>query len=287
MILDLLGRLLPGLFRTLTPTVSNFSWLQLLPGFGSEDHLAKSFGLHDQHALLVMGTSWLVVIAVLGFALVARGQLQTALERSGVEKYTADADLSARTAAEVLVSGVLGMITGTLSHKDAEKYFPFLATIFTYILASNLVGFIPGLVPPTESVSTNVAVAVSVFLVFNISGLMRNGTGYIKHLAGPKLALWLFPVTVLVFAIELFGLVLRPATLTIRLSANIFADHLVASVMRGLGESLPVVGAIGAVVLPLPFYFLGLLVCFLQAFVFTLLSTIYIGLAVAHDDGHH
>ena len=77
------------------------------------------------------------------------------------------------------------------------------------------------------------------------------------------------------------------ATLTIRLSANIFADHLVASVMRGLGESLPVVGAIGAVVLPLPFYFLGLLVCFLQAFVFTLLSTIYIGLAVAHDDGHH
>jgi F-type H+-transporting ATPase subunit a len=284
MIGSLLGQLLP-LARV--PMISNFSWFELLPGFGEEDHLAHTLGMHEQEGLTVIATSWLVVAVVLLFAFVARGQLRTALARAGTDKYVADERLTARNAAEVLVEGLRTLFSGTLQHNDVDRFFPFLAGIFTYIFCNNLAGFIPGLPPATESVSNNLAMAIVVFLVFNIAGLARNGFGYVAHLAGPRLPILLIPVTILVFAIELFGLFLRPATLTIRLSANIFADHLVGAIMRDLGAGLGVFGPIMAVILPLPFYALGLLVCFIQAFVFTLLTTIYIGLAVAHDEGHH
>ncbi len=287
MIGSLLGALLP---HAGAPMINSFSWFQLIPGFGEDAHLAHNIGLHDQEALSVIATSWLVVGLVLAFALVARGQLTAALARQGTDKYVADDHLTARSAAEVLIEGLRNLFAGTLSAKDVDRYFPFLASIFTYIFCNNLIGFIPGLPPATESISSNLAMALIVFLVFNIAGLARNGFGYIAHLAGPRLPLWLIPVTVLVFAIELFSLFLRPATLTIRLSANIFADHLVAGIMRDLGASAvdnPLLQALLAVALPLPFFALGLLVCFVQAFVFTLLSTIYLGLAVAHDDGHH
>lgn len=286
MIGTLLGHLLP---RVVEPMVSNFSWFQLLPGFGHDEGLAHALGLHEQEALTTIATSWFVVLLVTAFALVARGQLNAALARAGTDKYVADEGLTARSAAEVLVEGLKNLFSGTLKHKDVETFFPFLAGIFTYIFCSNLVGFLPGMPPSTETLSNNAAMALVVFLVFNIAGLARNGFGYIAHLAGPRLPLWLVPVTILVFAIEAFGLVLRPATLTIRLTANIFADHLVASIMRGLGAGIdiPFVSDALAVIFPLPFYFLGLLVCFVQAFVFTLLTTIYISLAVAHDDGHH
>lgn len=284
MIHSLLSALLPA---ATVPLVNAFSWFQLLPGFGENDHLAHSIGLHEQEGLSVMATSWLVVGLVLIFALVARAQLQRVQQRTGTDRYIADDTLTARNAGEILVQGLYSLVSGTLSHKDADRFFPFLAGIFTYIFFNNLIGFIPGLPPATESVSGNLAMAAVVFLVFNIAGIARNGLGYIKHLAGPKLPAYLIPVTILVFAIELFSLFLRPATLTIRLSANIFADHLVAGIIRELGDSIPMLGPVTAVLLPLPFFALGLLVCFIQAFVFTLLSTIYLSLAVAHDDGHH
>lgn len=284
MITSLLASLLN---QAVTPMVSNFSWFQLIPGFGHGDHLAHSLGMHDQEGLIAIATAWFVVGVVLVFAVVARGQLTAAMARTGTEKYTADESLSARNIAEIAVQGLYGLVSGALSHKDADRFFPFLAGLFVYIFCNNLIGFIPGLPPATENVSSNLALAATVFLVFNIAGLVRNGFGYVQHLAGPRLPLWLTPVTVLVFAIELFGLVLRPATLTIRLSANMFADHLVQSIIRDLGGDIPFIGALAAIALPLPFYALGLLVCFIQAFVFTLLTTIYVSLAVAHDDGHH
>ncbi len=287
MIGSLLGALLP---HALTPMVSSFSWFQLIPGFGHGDHLAHSLGMHEQEALTAIATTWLVVGLVLVFALVARTQLTAVMARAGTDKYIADDRLTARNTAEVLVQGLYTLFSGTLTHKDVDRFFPFLASIFTYIFCNNLIGFIPGLPPATENFSSNLAMALTVFVVFNVAGVARNGFGYIKHLAGPKLPFWLIPVTVLVFAIELFGLFLRPYTLTVRLSANIFADHLVASIIRELGATAvdnPAIQAILAIALPLPFFALGLLVCFVQAFVFTLLSTIYLGLAVAHDDGHH
>jgi F-type H+-transporting ATPase subunit a len=267
---------------------SAFSWFQLVPGFGHANEIGHALGLADAHTAFVIPTAWTVVAVLLAFAFLARRGMERALAQDGPERFIPDATLSARNVGEVLVEGVSNLVGGTLKGKDAAFFFPFLATIFLYILLTNLLGFVPGVLPSTENFSNNFAMSLCVFVVFNVAGLARNGTGYVKHLWGPKLHWALIPLNLLIFGIETFSLFLRPATLSIRLTANIFADHLVSGVVRDLGGAFPsVLSYIGAALLPLPFYALGLLVCFLQAFVFTLLSTIYVGLAVAHDEEHH
>lgn len=283
----MLGSVLQSLLpRMIGAFASDFTWFQLVPGFGHDGGAAEALGLHSSHDATVILTSWAVVLATLGLAGLARLGLDAARARTGDDRYVPGATLTPLTMMEVLVEALRNIIGGSLSAKDVRFYFPFLGTIFLYILFNNLVGFIPGFPPATENFSTNFAMAASVFLVFFISGLWRNGWSFLKHLAGPRLpiAMAIF-ITPLILAIETFGLLLRPATLSIRLTANIFADHLVAGIARDIGHGF--LGTIGAVVLPIPFYALGLLVCFLQAFVFTLLSTIYISLAVAHTEEHH
>ena len=281
---SLLGALATSMLRA---NVSGFSWFQLLPGFGHSAGVAHALGLQDPHAAFVIPTAWTVVGAILFFAFLARKGLERAMQRSGPERYIPDSGITPRNIFEVLTEALTGIVGGTLGHKDAVFYFPFLAALFTYILVANLVGFIPGILPATEDFSTNFALALCVFVAFNVAGVARNGFGYFKHLWGPKLPMIMIPVNILILVVEAFGLLIRPATLSIRLTANIFADHLVAGVIRDLGNGLPsVLGFLGGALFPLPFYALGLLVCFLQAFVFTLLSTIYLSLAVAHEDHH-
>ena len=110
------------------------------------------------------------------------------------------------------------------------------------------------------------------FLAFNYYGFKVQGIGYLKHFAGP--ILWLAP---LMFALELVGTLVRPVSLGLRLFGNLFGDHLVLEIFTGLTK----------VGVPVVFYMLGTLVSVIQAFVFTLLSMIYIALAVAHHDEEH
>jgi F-type H+-transporting ATPase subunit a len=169
-----------------------------------------------------------------------------------------------------VIEWLFGLMESTIGNrKDAEAFFPLVGTIFVYVLVSNLVGFIPGVIPATEDMSHNLALAGVVFLVFNYAGLSRNGFGYIKHLAGPVAA-----IAPVFFLLESFSL-----------SVNIFVDHLLAGIVRGLGSEF--LGFLGGAILPVPLFFLGLLVCVVQAFVFALLTTIYISLSVAHDDHGH
>ena len=115
------------------------------------------------------------------------------------------------------------------------------------------------------------AMAIVVFLTFNIAGLWVNGLNYVKHLMGPVLLL-----APLMLPIELIGLLVRPVSLSIRLAGNIFGDHTVFNIMSDL---VP-----GWVPLPTVFLALGMFVAVIQAFVFTLLTTAYIGLSVAHEE---
>ena len=109
------------------------------------------------------------------------------------------------------------------------------------------------------------------FLIFNYYGLKVNGMDYIKHLMGPILAL-----APLIFLLELIGVLVRPVSLALRLFGNMSGDHLVLDIFIDLTYLF----------VPVIFYMLGTLVSVIQAFVFTLLSMIYIGLSVAHDEGH-
>lgn len=164
-----------------------------------------------------------------------------------------------------------------IGEKDGPKYFGFIGILFIFILFNNLIGLIPGFLPPTENLNTTLALGVLSFVYYNIQGCRAQGVvNYLKHFAGP---LWY--MAILVFPIEIISNAVRPLSLAFRLRGNMFGDHLVLGIFSGL---MPYV-------VPVIFMVLGLLVSFIQAFVFSVLTMVYISLAVAHHDhgeeGHH
>lgn len=155
-----------------------------------------------------------------------------------------------------------------------RKYVPFTGSIFLFLLTSNLLGLIPGMPAITTTVWVNVGLALVVFCYFNYLGIKEHGAfGYLKHFWGP--VWWL---GFLIFPLEILSTVLRVLTLNLRLYWNISADHIVLDTFTDLA---------GHILLAVPFYALGTFVSFMQAFVFTTLTMVYILLATAHAEGAH
>ena len=183
---------------------------------------------------------------------------------------------------------------GVLGSKAAvDKHMPFLLTVFFFILAANLVGLIPGAKAATGTFSVTLALAVVSFVYFNYYGLKHSGLlTYIKNIAPSGIMPGL---NILVWLIEFFSLFLRIVTLSVRLFANMFAGHIVIGTfailtslfvfpainefsMAALGGAAP---ALGWIILLVMMYAMELLVAFIQAYVFTLLSAVYIHLATS------
>lgn len=177
--------------------------------------------------------------------------------------------LTVRTFVELLVGGTYGMMTEMMGKKAARFFLPLIGTCAFIILFSNGLGLIPGFLPPTDSMNTTLACGLIIFFATHIFGLKENGVAYLKHFMGP--IWWLAP---LMLVIELISHFVRPASLAIRLAANMTADHMVLTIFIGL---VPFV-------VPVPMYMLGTLVVVVQTLVFCLLSTVYISMAIAHDD---
>jgi F-type H+-transporting ATPase subunit a len=153
--------------------------------------------------------------------------------------------------------------------KHGRDYFTVMGGFAFFILTCNLITNVPGFQPPTADLNGTVALGLLSFLYYNYIGLTRNGTDYLKQFLGDPI--WLAP---LMIPIELLSHVSRPLSLSVRLFGNIFGEHTLAGVFFGL---MP----IGLVVVFAP---LGIFVSFMQAFVFTMLSMIYIAGALEH--GH-
>jgi F-type H+-transporting ATPase subunit a len=153
--------------------------------------------------------------------------------------------------------------------KDFRKFLPLIFSLFIFILFSNLSGLVPGFEPPTVSMDTNVAMGIIVFIVYNYAGLKEHGGSYIKHFLGPVAM-----IAPLFFLIELISHGSRPFSLGLRLMGNIFGDHTLLGVFTGLCVFVPV---------PALLMFFGLLVAVVQSYVFTLLTGIYISMAISHD----
>ena len=253
----------------------HFSWFFLIPGVehGEVLHALESLPGHAHGELAnahVIPAAWTVFVILTIVALAARSGLNAARAKGGVEQYIPADNLGARNVMEILTSGLFNFCENIIGRRDLTmKYFPLLGGIFLYVFFSNFLGVIPGFLPPTSSISNNFAMALVVFLVFNYAGLKENGFNYIKHLAGPMPAL-----AILIFPVEVLSLVLRPVTLSVRLYINMFADHLLLGVSSDLVPLIVPAGFVG----------LGMFVSMVQAFVFTLLTTIYIALSVAHED---
>ena len=155
--------------------------------------------------------------------------------------------------------------------KDFIRFLPPLAAIFCFVLITNLVGLIPGFPPSTGNFSANLTIGLFSFAAYNIAGIREHGLSYVKQFWGPVMA-----IGPLFFCLEIISHLGRPLSLGLRLSANIFGDHLLLGVFSNL---IPyyVVGVTSVLML------FGLLVACVQSFVFSLLTAIYINLAISHD----
>jgi F-type H+-transporting ATPase subunit a len=165
-----------------------------------------------------------------------------------------------------------------------EKHLPYLLTVFFFILFCNLLGLIPYGATATGNVNVTLTLSVFTFFVTQISAFKAHGVkGYLQHLtAGTHWSLWIIMVP-----IEIIGQFTKPFALTVRLFANMTAGHII--ILSLIFISFILKSYIVAVAVSVPFaifiYLLELFVAFLQAFVFTMLSALFIGLATAHE-GH-
>lgn len=191
--------------------------------------------------------TWLIIVLLLVLSLLATSALKSI--PSGLQNFM-----------ETVIGGIETMIVDTMG-EHGRPFFPLIATLAIFVLVSNLIGLIPGFFPPTANINTTAACAVIVFLSTHVVGIKHHGLHYLKHFCGP--IVWLAPV---MFFIEVIGHLSRPVSLTLRLFGNMNGHELVLMIFFGLAPFL----------VPLPMMLMGVLVSFIQAFVFMLLAMIYI-----------
>jgi F-type H+-transporting ATPase subunit a len=232
--------------------------------------------------------TWLVMVILIGVSFAAsRG---VALVPRGAQNFM-----------EVVLEYIIGLIDDVIG-PAGRPYLPLIGTLGLFIFVSNLVGLVPGFVASTGNVNTNLACALVVFFAYHYIGIKKQGLGhYLKHFMGPVPAL-----APLMVPIELVSHLARPLSLTLRLFGNIFGGHILLAIiffLMGLdgliGWALSgsaagaIVGGIGGLVMvafTVGFlYPLKILVSFLQAFIFVMLTMLYIASAVegAEHDEHH
>ncbi len=230
--------------------------------------------------------TWLVMIILAGVAFMATRRLELVPR-------------GAQNAMEVVLEQMQGMIDDVMG-PQGRPYLPFIATLGLFILTANLMSLVPGLAGPTTNLNTTAACALVVFFAYHAIGLRTQGVvTYIKHFMGP--VWWLAP---LMMPIEIISHLARPLSLTLRLFGNMVGGHILLAVifflmgLNGLigwalhgGLAGALVGGLSgviAIVFTVGFlYPLKMLVSFLQAFIFVMLTMLYIAGAIEHaEEGH-
>ena len=230
-----------------------FSWVATAPGLSyMKPHTA---------------TAVLVVIGLLAWAWIANRRLAAA-----ADPVVPDGTLSARNSVEIFVEWFVGFMEGIMG-RAGRKYIALYGSFFLFILVANFMGLVPGFSPPTSDFNVTLALGATSFVLYNAIGFKELGVGYLKHFMGP--IWWLVP---LMLPLELIDNCVRPFSLALRLFGNMTGDHLVLAIFTDLTKLF----------IPIVFYALGAFVSLVQAFVFTILSVVYLLLAVAHhgDEEH-
>jgi len=231
-----------------------FTWFNFIP-------FVKNYAT-EEYIHVVIAT--FITLLCVGFSLYMYSKLKK-IKNPEVP----DEKFNLRNFVELMAGLILGLGTEIMGEKNAKKFFPVLASIFLFIFFNNVIGLIPGFLPPTDNINTTLACGAFIFVYYNIMGFKEHGVSYVKHFLGP--VLWLAP---LMLPIELISNAVRPLSLGLRLFGNMTGDHLVL----GIFSKLVPIGV------PIPFMALGLFVSFFQAFIFVILSMIYLTLALSHDE---
>ncbi len=231
--------------------------------FGSAAAPAHGGGLLASWGSIYLTTTWAVMVVLTIIAILATRNMQKI--PSGMQNVL-----------EFLIEALYDFFEGMLDSERVKKYFPLLCTFFLFILASNYVGLLPwvghapaginAFIPPTANINVTAALAITVFLSTHVLGVAAKGISYFKHFLTP------FPMMLPLNIVEEF---VRPLSLAMRLYGNIFGHELVVGTLLSLAPYFA----------PVPMQVLGLLTGAIQAFVFTLLATSYIGGAT--EKHHH
>lgn len=164
---------------------------------------------------------------------------------------------------ELVIDSFAKLVDDTMGHKG-RKYFPLVMTFAIFIFFANVLGMVPGFLPPTANLNTTLGLALIVFFATHIIGIKEHGLKYLKHFVGP--VWWLAP---LMIPIEIIGHIARPVSLSLRLFGNMMGHEQIVGVLLIL---MPL--AYPLLVLSTA---LGVLVVFIQSFIFALLTMMYLG----------
>jgi F-type H+-transporting ATPase subunit a len=227
--------------------------------------------------------TWIVMVILIVTGVVASRRLE--LAPTGLQNFT-----------EMVLEQFLSLLGDVVGH-EGRRYLPLIATLGLFILTSNLMGLLPGLMTPTSNLNTTAACALIVFFTYHWIGIKKQGLGgYVRHLGGP--VLWLAP---LMFVVEVFSHLARPLSLALRLFGNMTGGHILLAVIFSLTLGMvgwATSGSLAAVLIGLPgsallivfttgfLIPLKILVAFLQAFIFCMLSMLYIAGALEEAEPH-
>ncbi|HEY3266452.1 MAG TPA: F0F1 ATP synthase subunit A [Armatimonadota bacterium] len=189
---------------------------------------------------------------------------------------------------ELVGQGFVGFVEGIMG-PGQERYVPLIGTLFIFILTMNLFGIIPGFISPTASLNTTIALALSVFFVVQFEGLRTQGLKhYVMHFVGEP-----WQLGFIMLPLHIIGELAKPLSLSLRLAGNVFAEDAVIAIVAAMSPLLYMIlrvhWAQNVPLFPMQIVILPLMIFFgmIQAFVFSMLSTIYISLMVGEGHSEH
>jgi len=158
---------------------------------------------------------------------------------------------------------------------EGRRYFPVLFALFFFILFCNLAGLIPGAFTPTSQIAVTAALAISIFILTIVIGIVEEGWGFFREFAPPSVPKLMLPLMV---PIEIISHFARPVSLSVRLFANMTAGHTMLAVLAllGLGSAMPLIVSIVPFGVSVALMGMELFIAFIQAFIFTILTCVYI-----------
>ena len=243
------------------------TWLYPISRMLPDDIIPEPSRWHQPD--LIPNTYFAVLVLVLFFIFATR-KLKRLPEGKG------------QTLLELFVGGIIDFFGGILG-EHGKKYVPFVGSFFIFILSLNYLGLIPGFQAPTADLNTTLALGITAVLGVQIIAIKENGiVGYLKHLIGdpPLLGILMFPL-------EVIAQLSRAGSLAVRLFGNIFGEESVIVELTKLGLVVLIAGTVPIIPVQVPMLFFGLFGGFLQAFVFTILTSIYIVLFIEHHEEAH
>jgi F-type H+-transporting ATPase subunit a len=219
--------------------------------------LAEMTGAHHVPDHVVMALLVLVLVAVVFIPLRARLKSEAALERPG----------KGQQLLELVVLALRNLMEDVIGHGAAKRFMPMIGALAFFIFLCNILGLFFFLQPPTGNTNTTFALSITAWLYYHVVGIKKHGLGYFKQFLGPIPALFF-----LFIPLELISHLARAFSLGLRLFGNIFGEHLAASVFFMI-----------PFIVPFPMMALGIFGATLQAFIFCMLTMVYIAGAEAEE----